>query len=164
MIPGRRTYERDRSAEINMVPMMNLFTVLVPILLLGAVFANITVLDLEVPPPASGEEGIDVAPTPTALNLIVVVAGAGITVGGSGGFLPTALRENGVVDPAAIRSLLATVRGEYPEETRVTVASESGISYEEVVSVMDICREGGFTDIALCALHESSEIDGGSRP
>ncbi|RPJ41584.1 MAG: hypothetical protein EHM19_11620, partial [Candidatus Latescibacterota bacterium] len=94
MIPGRKTLDRDRIAELNMVPMMNLFTVLVPILLLGAVFANITVLELEASPPGSGEEGIDLAPAPTALNLVVVLAGAGITVGGSGGFLPTVLREN----------------------------------------------------------------------
>ncbi|MFH1679575.1 MAG: biopolymer transporter ExbD [Candidatus Eisenbacteria bacterium] len=164
MIPGRKTLAKERTAEIDMVPMMNLFTVLVPILLLAAVFANITVLELEIPPVGSGESGIDVSPEATPLNLVVVVAEAGVTVGGNGGFLPTVLREEGTVDRATIASLLDSVRREYPEETRVTVAAESGISYEEIVSVMDVCREGGFTEIALSALHEPGETGaGGSR-
>jgi biopolymer transport protein ExbD len=163
MIPGRRTYAADRAAEVNVVPMMTLFMVLVPVLLLAAVFTNMTVLDLELPPAASGESGAAVAAPATPLNLVVVVAEAGVTVGGSGGFLPTVLRDAGIVDPQAVASLLATVRAEHPAETRVTVASESGISYEEVVSVMDLCREQGFAEIALCALHESPIEGEGSR-
>jgi len=157
MVPGRRwgASAKERSAELDMVPMMNLFTVLVPILLLAAVFANITVLELEIPPPASGEAGVQVAPEATALNLVVVVAEEAITVGGNGGFLPSILRdEAGAFDTEALSALLLTVRDEYPDETNVTVASESAIHYEEIVSVMDICRDGGFTDIALCALHD----------
>jgi biopolymer transport protein ExbD len=161
MIPGRKTLAKERTAEIDMVPLMNLFTVLVPILLLAAVFANITVLELEIPPAGSGESGIDVAPKASALCLVVVVAEAGVTVGGSGGFLPTILREGGPIDRGALASLLASVRSEHPDETRVTVAAEAGISYEEVVSIMDVCREGGFTEIALSALHEPEETDAG---
>jgi biopolymer transport protein ExbD len=122
-----------------------------------------TVLDLALPPAASGESGADVAAPVTPLNLVVVVAEAGVTVGGSGGFLPTVLRVGNVVDLGALASLLATVRSEHPAETRVTVASESAISYEEVVSIMDMCREQGFTEIALCALHESPVAGEGSR-
>lgn len=161
MIPGRKTLPKDRTADLDMVPLMNLFTVLVPILLLAAVFANITVLELEIPPAGSGESGIDVAPEASALNLVVVVAEAGVTVGGSGGFLPTILREDGPIDRGALASLLASVRREHPEETRVTVAAESGISYEEVVAIMDVCREGGFAEIALSALHEPGETGAG---
>lgn len=157
MIPSRRAKSSPfaKAAEIDMVPMMNLFTVLVPILLLAAVFANITVLELEIPPAGSGEAGVDRSPDTGSLNLVVVVAEEGITVGGNGGFLPTLLREEGTIDPERFASLLATVRSEYPDEARLTVASESGISYEEVVLVMDLCRESGFTEIGLSALHDT---------
>ncbi len=167
MVTSRKGFAalRERgTAELNMVPMMNLFTVLVPILLLAAVFANITVLDMELPPAGSGETGVDRSEEKGPLSLVVVVAEEGITVGGTGGFLPTLLREEGVVDPDGLASLLAMVREEHPDETRVTVASESGIAYEEVIAVMDVCREGGFRDIALCALHDRPSPGEGGGP
>lgn len=156
MIPGGRSgsYIKERAeASVDMVPMMNLFTVLVPVLLLAAVFANITVLDLEAPPPASGEESAVPGAEPDPLNLVVIVAAEGITVGGNGGFLPTLLREEGRVDEEKLAALLAGVQSEHPDNSKVTVASEQGITYEQVIAVMDICREAGFTAIALSALH-----------
>lgn len=162
MIPLRRGRQaKERTAELDMVPMMNLFTVLVPVLLLAAVFANITVLELELPPPASGETGAATPAETTPLNLVVIVSAEGVTVGGNGGFLPSVLREEGAYDPAAVTALLEQVRSEYPNETRVTVAAESGVPYEEVVELMDLCRAGGFADIALCALHDTPAGAGG---
>ena len=87
----------------------------------------------------------------------------GVTVGGNGGFLPSVLREEGVYDPASVAALLQSVRGKHPDESRVTVAAESGVPYEEVVEVMDLCRTEGFADIALCALHDRPEAAGETR-
>lgn len=162
MIPlGRNRSTKERTAELDMVPMMNLFTVLVPVLLLAAVFANITVLELEIPPTGSGEAGVDRAPESTPLNLVVIVSEEGVTVGGNGGFLPSVLREEGVIDESRVGALLAGVKEEHPGETRVTVAAESGVAYEEVVALMDLCRSEGFADIALSALHEAPAGAGG---
>ncbi|MFH1279309.1 MAG: biopolymer transporter ExbD [Candidatus Eisenbacteria bacterium] len=164
MIPlGRGRSVKERTAEIDMVPMMNLFTVLVPVLLLAAVFANITVLELEIPPVGSGESGVNRSAEPTPLNLVVIVSEEGVTVGGNGGFLPSVLREGGVYDVERVGVLLAGVKEKHPGETRVTVAAESGIPYEEVVELMDLCRAEGFADIALSALHDGPPAAGGGE-
>lgn len=154
MRPGNGRQGRATGiSDIDMVPMMNLFTVLVPVLLLAAVFANVTVLELQLPPKGSGEEGAERFEEKTALNLMVVVAEQGITVGGTGGFLPSILKTEGTYDPNELVALLEVVRREFPEEAEVTVASEPAIPYEDVMAVMDICRERGFNQIALVGLH-----------
>jgi len=164
MRPTAKVSDRDRGgagAELNMVPMMNLFTVLVPVLLLAAVFARVSVLELSLPPKGSGEEGSASYEEKSPLNLLVVISEEGITVGGTGGFLPSLLKAEGAYRPERPASLLQAVRDEYPEETKVTVASGSKIPYEEILAVMDVCRDGGFREIALCGLHSADAAANG---
>jgi biopolymer transport protein ExbD len=164
MRPTARAGDRDKGstgADLDMVPMMNLFTVLVPVLLLAAVFARVSVLELSIPPKGSGEEGMESYEEKSPLNLLVVVSEEGITVGGTGGFLPTLMESDGADRPGRLASLLQVVRDKYPDETKVTVASESNIPYEEILEVMDICRDGGFLEIALCGLHSAADAADG---
>ena len=50
----RRTHRRKHpAAELNITAFMNLMVVLVPFLLMTAVFSHITILDLNLPPPGS---------------------------------------------------------------------------------------------------------------
>lgn len=159
MKPTRKRGESARSAgqaDLDMVPMMNLFTVLVPVLLLAAVFARVSVLELSLPPKGSGEVGAQTYEEKSPLNLLVVVADEGITIGGTGGFLPTLMKTDGTYLPEELAALLDVVREEYPDEAGVTVASDSKIPYEDVLAVMDICRERGFIEIALCGLHNAA--------
>lgn len=161
MIPKLFTSKRRARVEahdLDMVPMMNLFTVLVPVLLLAAVFAKVTVLDIELPPKASGEAGAAAYEEKGELTLVVVIGEEGITVGGTGGFLPSILRENGEYRPEELSALLQSVRDEYPDETKVTVAADRAVAYEDVIEVMDICRDRGFTGIALSALHSTPAV------
>ncbi|NNE09821.1 MAG: biopolymer transporter ExbD [Gemmatimonadetes bacterium] len=160
MRPGGKQGRATPVSDIDMVPMMNLFTVLVPVLLLAAVFANVTVLELQLPPKGSGEEGAERFVEKEALNLMVVISAEGITVGGSGGFLPSVLKTEGHYDPNELIALLQIVRNEFPEEAEVTVASEPTIPYENVMAVMDICRERGFNQIALVGLHMQPVLPG----
>jgi biopolymer transport protein ExbD len=156
--PGGKEGRTAARTELDMVPMMNLFTVLVPVLLLAAVFARVSVLELALPPKGSGEQGVERYEEKSPLNLVVVVSAEGITVGGTGGFLPSILRRDGAYRPEELAALLDAVREEYPDESGVTVASDSKIPYEEVLAVMDICRERGFREIALCGLHSAVPV------
>ncbi len=163
MRPGRSSTSRRgiEGNDLDMVPMMNLFTVLVPILLLAAVFARVSVLDLALPPKGSGETGRSVHEEKSPLNLVVVVSREGITVGGTGGFLPSVTDRDEKLRFDAFALLLDRVRGEYPDESSVTVASDGGVAYEDVLKVMDICRDRGFREIALSALHDVRSSGGG---
>ncbi len=156
MRPSRAREVGARTAgqgDLDMVPMMNLFTVLVPVLLLAAVFARVSVLELSLPPKGSGEVGAERYEEKSPLNLLVVISDEGITVGGTGGFLPTLMKSDGTYKPEQLAALLDVVREEYPDEAAVTVASDSYIPYEDVLAVMDICRDRGFFEIALSGLH-----------
>ncbi len=160
MRPSRAARAAAEVADVDMVPMMNLFTVLVPVLLLAAVFAKVTVLDLNLPPKGSGEQGASQYEAHTDLSLLVVVSEQGITVGGTGGFLPTVLKEDGAYEPAELAALLQAIRHEYPDEQKVTVAADRSVAYEDVLGVMDICRVAGFGEIALSALHSAPTGEG----
>jgi biopolymer transport protein ExbD len=65
---GKRNYRKMGDAELDLLPMMNVFIVLIPMLLTSAVFLKVTVIDTNVPsanaaPAADANETLSLAIT-----------------------------------------------------------------------------------------------------
>jgi biopolymer transport protein ExbD len=146
----RRDYSSE--AEINILPVLNLFSVLVPFMMLAAVFAEVAILDLNLPTPGSGEAGE--APETPPLMLTVVVSKDGFTVGASGGFLDSIMKNpDGTYNYERLENQLSKVKENYPHEEEVIIASELATKYQTIVHVMDVARDSGFPNISLSGLH-----------
>ena len=131
---GRRNVE---TAELNITAFMNLMVILVPFLLITAVFSRLAVLELNLP--GSSNEPVD--PQEQVFQLEVVVRQDKIEVGdrnqGLLGVYPS-LADG--YDYGALGDKLTELKERYPKKTDAAILLEQDISYETLVRVMDIVR------------------------
>ena len=137
MIRSRRGGRHIETAELNITAFMNLMVILVPFLLITAVFSRLAILELNLP--GSSTEPAD--PQELTFQLEVTVREARIEVGdrnlGALGIYPNAASG---YDFDALSKKLSEIKANYPEKTDVSILLESEISYDTLVQVMDRVR------------------------
>ncbi len=139
MIGSRRGGRRhnDATAELNITAFMNLMVILVPFLLITAVFSRLAILELNLP----GSSNEPVEPQDQVFQLEVIVRSDKIEVGdrnqGLLGIYPNT--EEGY-DFDAVGEKLAQLKESYPDKTDASILLEQEISYDTVVQIMDTVR------------------------
>ncbi|MEM6639809.1 MAG: biopolymer transporter ExbD [Pseudomonadota bacterium] len=133
----RRHRRQTEEAELNITAFMNLMVILVPFLLITAVFSRTAVLELNLPGP--GGEAADV--TEPELQLEITVRAARIDVSDrESGLLKSIPNASAGYDLAALREFLKQVKVRYPDIDDATILLEGDIVYDTVVQVMDSVR------------------------
>lgn len=133
-----RRHRRHDAAELSITAFMNLMVVLVPFLLITAVFSRMTILELNLP--SSSAPAIE---TPQAINLEIVVRRDLIEVAdrGSGRLGPVFRNTARGPDYAGVAKFLVDeIKPRFPDLTAVTILVEPDIPYDTVVQVMDLAR------------------------
>ena len=138
----RRRWRRKHLAqapEINITAFMNLMVILVPFLLLTAVFSRITILELDVP--KSSNPSIPLKEE-QPLILEVTVREKSIQVddqklGRIGDYINATTDGS---DMKLLSSLLQQIKARHPDKTDITLLLEKDIPYERLVEVMDTLR------------------------
>jgi biopolymer transport protein ExbD len=138
MISGRRGGRRNvQTAELNITAFMNLMVILVPFLLITAVFSRLAVLELNLP--GSSSEPVD--PQEQVFQLEVIIREDKIELAdrnqGLLGVYPN--RESGY-DYEALRTKLVELKKRYPAKTDAAILLEQDIAYDTLVQVMDAVR------------------------
>ena len=137
MISSRRGRRNTETAELNITAFMNLMVILVPFLLITAVFSRLAILELNLP--GSSNEPAD--PQELTFQLEVIVRDNQIVVGdrnmGALGVYP-----NGAdgYDFDALSEKLAEIKDRYPDKTDAAILLEPDIAYDTLVQVMDRVR------------------------
>ena len=133
---GRR--RNNEAVELNITAFMNLMVILVPFLLMTAVFSRLTILELNLP--GSSTESVD--PQDQVFQLEIIVRKDKIEVGdrnqGLLGIYPNS--EDGDYDYDALSVKLAELKERYPEKTEASILLESDIEYNTLVQIMDRVR------------------------
>lgn len=139
-------------ADLDIMPVMNLFLILVPFLLVTATFVELAVLDISLPelqnaaritPQQQAQER-----KPAVLNLLAIRAG-GIELKSptfSFGQIP---RKAEGYDYDLLKSYLAQVKQKFPDAVDVVISPEDNIRYQVVIDVMDNCRIAGFPNVSI---------------
>lgn len=124
-----------RSEELNLVPMIDIFTVLVTFLLMTAVFYRTVILELNLPSAQAVTE------PPQDLELEVLVRKARLEVGDRNSGLLTQI-PNGPAgyDLPALSEYLQRVKQQFPQKLDATLLFEPDVSYDSLVQVMDTVR------------------------
>ena len=138
MIRSRRGGRRNtETAELNITAFMNLMVILVPFLLITAVFSRLAVLELNLP--GSSSEPVD--PQEQTFQLVVIVRQDKIEVGDRNQGL-LGIYPNGVegYDYEALADKLAELKERYPTKTDASILLEQDIAYDTLVQVMDTVR------------------------
>ena len=125
-----------RPAELLLVPMIDIFTVLVTFLLMTAVFSRTVILELKLPP-----ANAEFKEPPPGLQLEVVVRKDSLLVQDrNSGPLAPFPNKNGAYDYDGLSQYLQRVKAKFPDKTDATVLLDPGIPYDILVQVMDRVR------------------------
>ena len=128
---GRRIIE---AAELNITAFMNLMVILVPFLLITAVFSRLAILELNLP--ASSTEPAD--PQELTFQLEVIVRANKIEIGDRNvGALGVYPNTDGGYDYESLSTKLTEIKDRYPQKTDAAILLESEIPYDTLVQVMD---------------------------
>ncbi|MCL4720884.1 MAG: biopolymer transporter ExbD [Gammaproteobacteria bacterium] len=121
--------------ELQITAFMNLMVVLVPFLLITAVFSRLAVIELNLPAASAAP-----ATEPT-FQLEVIVRADALEVGErTNGLLTRLPRVDGQHDLQGLGLYLQRVKASYPDMSNATVLLESDVPYDTLVQVMDTLR------------------------
>lgn len=133
----RRRHRRlTTQADLDITAFLNLMIVLVPVLLLGMVFSQIRMIELNFP-------GMDAGQAPDAENfrLVVTVIPGGLEVADSErGLIEVLPVKDGVQDYQGLSAVLQQIKARMPDKTDVTLEVGPDVDYQTLVSVMDAVR------------------------
>lgn len=133
---ARRRHRLKDVGEMNVTAFMNLMVVLVPFLLITAVFSRLTILQLNLPgeAEATAEQTVE-------LKIEVIVRKDQIHIAErTTGLLRALPNINGKFDLKGLTEYLQLVKTKYPTKTDATMLLEPDTAYDTVVQVMDAMR------------------------
>jgi biopolymer transport protein ExbD len=115
---------------------MNLMVVLVPFLLITAVFSRITILELSVPTTSGGSQVVK-----QNFAIEVIVRKAGLELANGSSVVAAIPNQMGEYDLEKLTRILLRLKNDYPEKDDATVLMEPDIQYDHLIRVMDTLRE-----------------------
>lgn len=133
----RRRFRRHKpeAQEMNITAFMNLMVILVPFLLITAVFTRMTILELHLPAGSSGPANTQ------QLQLEIIIRGDALEIGErSRGVIKRIDKTAKGYDTKTLSQVLQQVKKSFPDKTSATILSEADTSYETMVKVMDAVR------------------------
>jgi biopolymer transport protein ExbD len=134
---SRRHHYKTKSKEppeLDITTFLNLMVVLVPFLLITAVFSRITIIDLDIP---SGAAGADDKPK---VSIEVIMRENRLELGNGVGVIAKIPNVDGKYDTAILSGYLQKIKSNYPDKTDATLLIEPDIEYSQMVRVMDAVR------------------------
>jgi biopolymer transport protein ExbD len=141
----RRGYREIIESDLEIMPLMNLFVALIPMLLISAVFLNVTVIDMKAPPDATdaadGNKKENLALAVTIKEDYFVVEGRRIQ--------KRLIARSDEDADIQLSGALADVVALHPDNTDVMIISQPHTLYTDIISVMDISRESGLPSVSL---------------
>jgi len=136
---SRRHHYRRRTKEtpdLDITTFMNLMVVLVPFLLISAVFSRVTVMELSVPTAAGAA-----APARPNFNIEVIVRKAGLELANGASVVAAVPKKDDQYDLQKLTEMLIRLKNDYPQKEDATVLMEPDIQYDHLIHVMDTVRE-----------------------
>jgi biopolymer transport protein ExbD len=131
----RRT--KDAAHELDVTTFLNLMVVLVPFLLITAVFSRLTIVELNLPSTAGGP-----ASDAETFRLEVIVRDEGIEVSNGKNVIASVPKAEGSADYdlETLAGYILELKREYPEQESASVLMEPHIPYDYLIRVMDVVR------------------------
>ncbi len=128
----RRTKE---TPELDVTTFLNLMVVLVPFLLITAVFSRLTIVELNLPSSSGGP----VASEPN-FRLEVIVREAGLELTNGNQTIASIPKVDDEYDLDTLSEYLVSLKSEYRSEDAASVLLEPFIPYDYLIQVMDVVR------------------------
>jgi biopolymer transport protein ExbD len=129
------SFDTDIMRVLNLIPMMDILTVLVIFLLITAVFTHITIMELNIPTRAGGS-----AVNVPNFSIEVIVRKAGLEIANGSSVEAAIPKKDDKYDLEMLSKMLTRLKAQYPQKEDATVLVEPDIQYDHLVQIMDAVR------------------------
>ncbi len=136
--PSKRRRYHLSGHELNITPIMNIFIIIIPFLLLTVVFAKTAIIDIYLPQEVHAEALKKTDSIPEILT--IKVTEKGFELGGIGEGVFIARSENNL-DYRQLTEELVKIKDKYPQKDEAILLFTSSMSYDTVIKSMDATRE-----------------------
>ena len=125
-----------RAEEMNITAFMNLMVILVPFLLITAVFSRMTILELNLPPASSSSHD-----SKEELQLEITIRRNALEVGDRRtGLIKRIENHSKGHDLKQLAEVMKQIKMRFPDKLNATILSEPETTYDVLVQVMDAVR------------------------
>lgn len=141
---ARRSSRHVVDGALELMPLMNVFVALIPMLLLSAVFIKVTVIDLNAPPSADSPAQADKPKLALAITIkddYFVVEGDRIQ--------KRVIARKDENAKEQLGSALGEIVTQFPDNQEIMIISQARTKYEDIILVMDISRDAGLPGVSL---------------
>ena len=147
----KKSMGRERTsddADVNIIPVMNIFLLLIPFLLLTAAFVKIAVIELSLPS-LSSKRAQQIEQNKKLVLVILAVKESGFQLKSPGYKFDPINKINNKYNYKLLVSQLNQIKQKYPYAEDIIIAPEEQVKYDIIIQVMDKCRESGFPNVSL---------------
>lgn len=147
--PQGKGGKKSLTADLNLVPYIDLLTCMVAFLLITAVWTQLAQLKI-----SQHGKGGEVEQEPPMAKIAVVVGqdGMNVVVNQEREIVPD---KNGQPDWSALGALLKKAKGQFPDKDDVQIASEDSVLFDRLTGVMDTTIAAGFPSVSLVPSSEA---------
>ncbi len=140
LVRRRSRRNRQDETELNITAFLNLMVILIPFLLITAVFSRVTILQLNIPPASDAPPPEEQKPREEPLSINIIVRPDLITIADNKGFARNFRKAKGDFDLKAVSDLLQNMKDRVPDKNDANVLVDPEVSYDLLVRVMDTVR------------------------
>jgi biopolymer transport protein ExbD len=144
--------KRPLDVEFNLVPFIDLLSVLISFLLVVAVWTQISAMEVKHAPTQGGEKRKD-----KQISLNITLTSKAIYIGSSeGGQFATLEKKGEEYDWQGLTDKLKELKTSIPTLENVTIQAEDKIDYGHMIQTMDVCRGLGLAGLSLAGVPKST--------
>lgn len=139
--PSKKRSQQEPEEAIHIVALWNLMIILIPFLLLSAVFSRTAILNVYLPEAPSEEKKQEKDAKEHPLLLIISILKDGFVINDGEKVLAALPKVQDRHDFEKLSSLLLQLKGQIPHHEEIILLSEPTIRYETIIQTMDASRE-----------------------
>lgn len=135
---ARRHHYKRRTKddhELDVTTFLNLMVVLVPFLLITAVFSRLSIVELNLPSAAGGASS-----DADTFRVEVIVREEGIEISNGKAVIASMPKVDGEYDLETLSDFIIALKQDYPSHDAASVLVEAHIPYDYLIQVMDVVR------------------------
>lgn len=140
--PSKKRALREPEEAIHIMALWNLMIILIPFLLLSAVFSRTSILNIYLPEPVPEEKVQGKTPdTPQSLIIVSILKDGFIIHDGERVLAAVPKTQEGY-NFEGLSTRLVQLKGQVPQQEEIILLSEPDVRYETIIQTMDASREG----------------------
>ena len=118
-----------------MTTFLNLMVVLVPFLLITAVFSRITIVELTLPSSSGNSAAVE-----AGFRVEVIVRESGLEISNARTVIAAIPKIEGDYDLSTLSEMVLSLKRQHPDSSDASILLEPNIEYDHLIQIMDVVR------------------------